>query len=913
MATETEKQRDVPRDRERGGRRRTGAGAKSSLVIHRCRTVHYTPAGIVSLSFTPETVGKKRMLACARANGDIELWCPSVSRWHLERTIPGRPKAPVETVLWTHQTTIDEASFADQMDEDDTPESRETHIKHLRSLPPRLFSTSLDGRIVEWDITSLQPKQTMESNGGAIWCMVANSAHTRLAVGCEDGFVRIYNIADGSLEFLKFFERQEGRIMSLAWFNGVSGEFVAAGGADGVIRKFDYGTGKVARRMLVDKARGGEDTIVWDLAVLKDGTIVAGDSLGNVSFWNSTTGVVFRTMRTHEADVLALVVNKEGTEIFSTGVDRNVVRLSLLNQKKASGIRRKEWVISGKKRYHSHDVRALCLIEEKPHNALVSGGIDTNLIVSIPLVEFPHVKQYRMPLFPHRSVVSLARGARLLMCQFSDHVKVWKLATPVLPAESLARLRQFEQLDYQKESLLFNIKPKCSTNLIASAISDDGKWVVVSDMDCVKLFSITVKRADNIYTVKKVKTFPSPTHIPSASTLAFTPDSNRLIIAGTNSTIYIVNLSQASAGVFETEQKFEEHRGVVDADGVDEYEKSRRRSGGKGGKELVMWVCVSNDGQWLASGDLANRINVFSLDSLRHHATLPIFSSQHTSLTFHPISATLIVTCVSNEFFLYDCEEARLSDWSREYSHRLPLRWLYSKNLTMGSCVGENKPGVVALWGSETLCFVDLEKPLGAPDAAISRVQRTAVQMAERNTARRKKTRSKANQSGESEDDKQSGGDPMVTSGDEVKRNGTTASGETSDGVILISSGEESGDDESEAEDGVVNGFGEEGLVNGLVVHSAVGGKRGRDALGVSGVGGPNHVGLGDGMLSGMVPGSQLGRATTYSEAFLMETRYHPIMFAGFVGANEMVIVERPVLKVYEELPEAFYKHEFQF
>ncbi|KAJ3038796.1 U3 small nucleolar RNA-associated protein 4 [Rhizophlyctis rosea] len=825
------------------------------------------------------------------------------------------------------------------MDEDDTPESRAQHLKHLHSLPPRLFSASLDGRIIEWDITSLHPKQTLESNGGAIWCMVPNAAHTRLAVGCEDGYVRVYDVADGKLEFSRAFAKQEGRVMSLAWHSGVRGgeEFIVAGGADGVIRKFDVGTGKVLRRMVVDRVRGGDETIVWDLVVLKDGTIVAGDSLGNVSFWDSETGVVSRTLKAHEADVLCLATNKEGTEIFSSGVDRKVVRLSLLQQKKASGPKRpKEWVISGQKRYHSHDVRALALIEERPFDALISGGIDTNLIITQPVSDFPNVKHQRMPLFPHRSVISLARQARLLMCQFSDHVKVWRLAKPHLPDVALATKKQFEQLDFRKEELLFEIKPKCSTNLCASAISQCGRWIAVSDGECVKLFGTTIMAKEQTYTIRKIRTFPSPSLLPPASTLLFTPDSSRLIVAGTDSVIYIVDITQAESGTFSVEARFTDHAGL-DEDGG-------RVEGREGeGKELVYYLAVSWDGQWLGSGDLKGRVKVWNLDTLMHHATPPHFTSQPTSLTFNPTTPTLIITCASNEFYFFDCEEGRLNDWSRENSHRLPLRWVLRKNLTMGATVGESKPGVVCLWGSETVCFVDLEKPIGDPDAAIQRDHKTAIALRfgprnkrakklERERKRkeawqRKQSAAKSGSEaevGKGEEEKEGDGeiDAMITSSDERdggkaggvngvskvngkgKGNGTSAAGGAdSDGVILITSDEEDSSDDDDHPP-TTNNLDHENHLETASEHSSFV----EDIPPSTTLGKRSHPST-----TTEIPDRPLGVPTVSSEAFTLESRYHPVMFCGFLGGNEMVVVERPTLKVYEELPEAFWKKEFQW
>ena len=57
----------------------------------------------------------------------------------------------------------------------------------------------------------------MDSNGGAVWCLAVNSTGTRLAAGCEDGRIRLFDIEDGRLDYMRSFAPQNGRVLSLAW------------------------------------------------------------------------------------------------------------------------------------------------------------------------------------------------------------------------------------------------------------------------------------------------------------------------------------------------------------------------------------------------------------------------------------------------------------------------------------------------------------------------------------------------------------------------------------------------------------------------------------------------------------------------------------------------------------------------
>lgn len=59
--------------------------------------------------------------------------------------------------------------------------------------------------------------------------------------------------------------------------------------------------------MTLDRLKG-EQTVVWAVAVLADGTIVSGDSMGNVKFWDGTMGTQSQSFKGHKVDVLCLAV-----------------------------------------------------------------------------------------------------------------------------------------------------------------------------------------------------------------------------------------------------------------------------------------------------------------------------------------------------------------------------------------------------------------------------------------------------------------------------------------------------------------------------------------------------------------------------------------------------------------------------
>lgn len=107
-----------------------------------------------------------------------------------------------------------------------------------------------------------------------------------------------------------------------------SDAWLVTGGSDNSVRKWDVATGRAIDRMSTDKIRG-ERTLVWTVGVLgcavylqtvgsfanrlfRDGTIISGDSLGMVKFWDSRTCTQLQTFKAHGADVLCMAIDPVG-------------------------------------------------------------------------------------------------------------------------------------------------------------------------------------------------------------------------------------------------------------------------------------------------------------------------------------------------------------------------------------------------------------------------------------------------------------------------------------------------------------------------------------------------------------------------------------------------------------------------
>ncbi|PKU29634.1 hypothetical protein llap_20062 [Limosa lapponica baueri] len=289
----------------------------------------------------------------------------------------------------------------------------------------RLFGAGLGGEITEYDLSRLCVARSADGGGGPIWSMAANSSGTQLAIGCEDGSVKLFQVVPGGIQFERNLDRRKGRILCLSWHP--SDTHIAAGSID-ILRVFDVSSGQTVQRIMVNYHvhKVKRECIVWSIAFLSSGTVVTSDSFGRVQFWDWERGTLLESHTVSTSAVLSLSVSEKEDSIVvgtSTGA---TYQFQLLPVK--MGSLEKRWVRTKPFQHHTHDVRAVA----HSSTALISGGLDAQLVIR-PLMEKIQKKGYEAALrkftFPHRRLVSCARKARLLLFQFSQHLELWRLGS----------------------------------------------------------------------------------------------------------------------------------------------------------------------------------------------------------------------------------------------------------------------------------------------------------------------------------------------------------------------------------------------------------------------------------------------------------------------------------------------------
>ena len=100
----------------------------------------------------------------------------------------------------------------------------------------------------------------------------------------------------------------------------------------------------------------------------------------------------------------------------------------------------------------------------------------------------------------------------------------------------------------------------------------------------------------------------------------------------------------------------------------------------------------------------------------------------HTCIQFHPKKPIIVITCASNEFFLYDVENNSLIKWSQMHSHQLPEKFLNRTEPILGVAFDSVRDDAFVLWGASYLCTIDMNLPMPSKDAFLT-VAHKAIHM----------------------------------------------------------------------------------------------------------------------------------------------------------------------------------------
>lgn len=452
------------------------------MEIHRARFVPYPPSAINALAFSythsKEFVGKgvrNLRLAIGRANGNIEIWNPNNGTWVHESTLSGGKDRSVEGLAWTQEP--------DEEDENG----------YVTDGRLRLFSIGYSSTVTEWDLATGLPLRHSSGNHSEVWSLAAQPKWKKnsksregdfrgqnLVAGCADGTLALLSTAHDDLRFSRFLTRptaRKARVLSVVWQNR---DVVVAGFADSAIRVFDARNGALLRNITLGAPSlgGPREILVWTVKCLNNGDIVAGDSTGEIRFYDGKNFSQMQRISAHEADVLDIAVSKDGDTIFSGGMDKRTVAYSLSNSHHGN----RKWAKIAHRRYHDHDVKTMATFESRSMSVMVSGGLDTHPII-VPIREFDTEHSRTLPALPQSPPVTSAPRARLLVSWWDREVRIWRVKKRDASSET--------------PKLVARLALKGEENINSASISEDGSLLAVSTSAGAKVFQLSSRRAQN--------------------------------------------------------------------------------------------------------------------------------------------------------------------------------------------------------------------------------------------------------------------------------------------------------------------------------------------------------------------------------------------------------------------------------
>lgn len=717
-------------------RRREDGGNTARLVaMHRLDMVPWRPSSVVSMASSEDG----SLCTCLREDGRIDMY--DTQRDVLLKTYPGNANSSPSSIV-----TVDE----------DTSRGRMV----------RMFVGGMDGTITEIDGHTRSTRVVCDSHGGAVWNMDVKAVKGEeegavshvIAAACDDGCVRLYSVEKDvpGVSIRTSFLPVDGKALCVSWHPQAN--IVVSGGTDGCLHVWNADTGREMTRITVDGlSSSGEPPCIWSVLVLSDGTIVSGDSLGQVSFWDGKFGTMLAKFNPNGVDVLALANSPKGDLVFSSGVDPRIYVFKRISG--SDGMT--EWAYLSSKQEHALDVRALCCCSNPQEGAfdhrIFSAGNDS-MIVSHSVDGFLKEHPRRVDLVPERPCISVSGGEDLdiMATATGNSLDIWKLQAP--RDNLLSNKNDGDVCSPGRPPLhVAHMAITSGAHITSVAVSSDAHLVAFSDNNGIKCINIREMTMDGDMDASVVpilddtsdpsvllgmQSVPLPHGMgttESVMNLEFIPNTHSLIVCMVDGTIKIID------SVSDTDSAVNTIRDIHDMRFKTWFKKDAQKSLAR--RECAMMdVCrVSREGEYAAVA-LRNRVFIISLKTRHITTQIPSFNmkpgSVITGIEFLENDTLIAIATSKSEMGLFDVSTGDACalpgrDPSQQELHDLEL-----ETTVLGITSSPASSKSVMVYSANALCHVDFDSPLvNEAEAAMKHGRRPRDKKAKRGHERAAKNR----------------------------------------------------------------------------------------------------------------------------------------------------------------------------
>jgi len=601
-----------------------------------CRIFRYSvydvqPSAITCMRYSEA----KRCLAVARANGAIELWRHYEQRcWDQFGYIPGDPEErPIDALEWTKYNY--------------------------------LLSAGIDGQITQYNIDTCTPGATFNTGAGAVWSMRHHPELDMVAVGGEDGIIRLYEIIETSddaepcLIYSKSFERQESRILSLYWHP--RGKQLCSTGVN-TVRIWNAETGRMTRQLTLPKD-AATDLMIWSCVFLRDNTLAVGDSLGRVTFYDGKLGALLHSFKIHEADVLSLGVSPNERQVFASGVDPLFVSFELI---RINDEDRQVWRRSWGHKMHTHDVRCI----ETVGSLVLSAGVDAKVVVAKQKRKETDITKTSTILqsFRQTKICSLSREKGIFALQGESKIDLWKMSKVV-----------DDEKEHQDGATLPSDGPVHLATLNTEALrvarlSPNGAYLAFSTIEKLRIYRLECENFN--VQIQKCEFAIDKNDLPVLS-LSFSADSTKLYYGNKTSLINVINLTDMI-------QTSPIH--------INAAEHSPLRE-----------IVIDQHNKHIVAMGLSH-CYLYNIEQ-ESHLRLPACTTAFTAMAF--LGSTILACTASRDIHEFTMDGV-YTEWSN--SSIIPSKWrTYRSKLVNINQHGENWP--ILLCDNESFTVLDRSKP----------------------------------------------------------------------------------------------------------------------------------------------------------------------------------------------------------